>query len=158
VLLLLVTDNVVPTSTILVTLIMETIRRNIPEDGILHRHCRESLKSYTIHLQSHACYIATATHPRYVMIKKEYNSKLNAQQTECVTHSWGTISRVELRNVNRTGSRYMETGLCLLKNILHIHNNTKEIFISRSQTEGITTFHQRLTHCVTIKTNKLRGP
>jgi hypothetical protein len=55
---LLVTANVVPSSPILVTLIMEELsssltsvitsstRRNIPENGILHKHRRENLKSY----------------------------------------------------------------------------------------------------------------
>jgi hypothetical protein len=54
---LLVAANV-PISPILVTLVMEAIRfsetsfltrptrRNIPEDGILHSHCRENLKPY----------------------------------------------------------------------------------------------------------------
>jgi hypothetical protein len=54
---LLVTDDV-PSSPILVTLIMEELRSsetliltratrlNIPEVGILHSHCREQLKSY----------------------------------------------------------------------------------------------------------------
>jgi hypothetical protein len=56
--LLLVTVNVIPSSPILITLMMEakrssktsvstsTTRRNIPEYGILDSHRRENLKSY----------------------------------------------------------------------------------------------------------------
>jgi hypothetical protein len=58
VLLLLVTANVVPSSLILVTLMMEATRssetsiliratrRGILKGGILHSHCLENLKSY----------------------------------------------------------------------------------------------------------------
>jgi hypothetical protein len=65
---LLTTTNVVTSSQIFVALMMEAIRssetsvltrakgRHIPEDDILHSHCRENLKSYIS-----TCFLTTST-------------------------------------------------------------------------------------------------
>jgi hypothetical protein len=72
---MLVTANVVPTSPILVTLTMEVLRSsqkvgsykdhtaNIPDDGILHSHRREKLKSYKATL--HVVYVRCHTQAFY---------------------------------------------------------------------------------------------
>jgi hypothetical protein len=73
---LLVTADV-PSSPSLVTLMMEsprssetsvlrvTIRRNIPEDGILHSHRRENLKSYMTRLINETWQVSAKIHCLY---------------------------------------------------------------------------------------------
>jgi hypothetical protein len=65
---LLITANVVPSSLILSSLMMEAMRcsetpvhtratpRNIPEDGIFHSYRRENLKSYKFQCYSFECW------------------------------------------------------------------------------------------------------
>jgi hypothetical protein len=69
----LVTANVVSSSMILLTLMMEALsssetsvpirakRSNIPEDYNLHSHRRVNLKSYILHVSSHYCLNVTGT-------------------------------------------------------------------------------------------------
>jgi hypothetical protein len=76
VILLLVTANVVPSSPILVTLMLEAIsssetsvlrrvkRCNIPEDGILHSHRRGNLKPYILLLPTECLRICLYCRPR----------------------------------------------------------------------------------------------
>jgi hypothetical protein len=66
---MLITANVVSSSPILVTLMMEALwssetlvltkatEFNIPEDGILHSHCRKNLKSYSDLVQNKHAYL-----------------------------------------------------------------------------------------------------
>jgi hypothetical protein len=73
---LLVTASVVPSTPILVTLMMEvpsssatsvltrTIRRNIPEDKLVHSHGRENLKSY----KAQICWILGSNSGEYEQV------------------------------------------------------------------------------------------
>jgi hypothetical protein len=88
---LLVTANVVPSSPILVTVMMEAIRssepsvltrttqRNLPEDGIRHSHCRENLKSYISYVSPESTVfifnLRTRTHYFYADNDFLYNDK-----------------------------------------------------------------------------------
>jgi hypothetical protein len=40
------------------SVLIRTTRRNIPEDGILHSHCRDKLKSYTVRTRTSGTYMA----------------------------------------------------------------------------------------------------
>jgi hypothetical protein len=102
---LLVTANALPSSPILVNLMMEALpssetsvltgvrRRNIPEDGILHSHRSENLKSYILY---------SSSRPKVV--------------TNIIFHAVSETSDVNLCNQIPFFQNYMPNSIVILTN------------------------------------------
>jgi hypothetical protein len=100
---LLVTANILPSSPIPVTLMMEALHSsetlvltsatwcNIPEDSILHGHCRENLKSYifssfsNIKCQSWGCVLLCLHFPQ--MARNTENQPFSEALSKSVIHT-----------------------------------------------------------------------
>jgi hypothetical protein len=93
---LLVTANVVSSSLILATLMMEVIcssktsvltrstQHDIPDDSILHSHCRENLKSYKVLFCLLLC----------VLSAEFWEMKLDFKGLQAVTFNWNFLKMI----------------------------------------------------------------
>jgi hypothetical protein len=141
---LLVTADVVPSSPIFVTLMMETLSssgasvhtratwHNIPQDAILHSHCNEILKSYIDHRNVPTCQVA-----------------------KCLAVTWSVSARGMCNNCTSNTLTYSRALGSLLA---HLENVSKATRFHRYLNQNIDSLNRQRSQTLNLISEPIRNP